>query len=124
MSRGYMGKILDVNLGNGNIGEEGLSEGLCRNYIGGYGIGARLLFDRIPVGANPLGPENILGLMTGPLTGTPAVIGSRFVVVGKSPRRTVAGGMRIAEGFLGPISNLLALTVYCSEGYHPNRSTC
>jgi len=102
MSRGYMGKILDVNLGNGNIGEEGLSEGLCRNYIGGYGIGARLLFDRIPVGANPLGPENILGLMTGPLTGTPAVIGSRFVVVGKSPKTNGGWGDANCGGFFGP----------------------
>ena len=81
MSGGYMGKILDVNLTTGKVEEELLGEGLCRDYIGGYGMAARLLYDRIPVGANPLGPNNILGLLTGPLTGTPAVIGSRFVQV-------------------------------------------
>ena len=73
MARGYMGKILNVNLTNGKIEEEPLDEGLCRDYIGGYGLAAKLLYERIPVGANPLGPNNILGLLTGPLTGTPAI---------------------------------------------------
>ena len=72
MARGYMGKILNVDLSMGTIAEEALDEQLCRDYIGGYGIGARLLYERIPAGADPLGPDNILGLLTGPLTGTPA----------------------------------------------------
>ena len=61
MAKGYMGKLLSVYLNDGRIVEEGLSEELCRNYLGGYGIGARLLYDRIPAGADPLGPDNILG---------------------------------------------------------------
>ena len=82
MANGYMGKILDVNLTKGTMEEQELSEELCRDYIGGYGIGAKLLYERIPAGADPLGPNNILGLLTGPLTGTPAVIGSRFTASG------------------------------------------
>lgn len=101
MARGYMGKILCVNLTDGKIEEEKLNEELCRNYVGGYGLGARLLYERIPAGADPLGPENILGLMTGPLTGTPAVIGSRFVAVGKSPK-TGGWGDANCGGFFGP----------------------
>ena len=75
MDRGYMGKLLNVNLTTGVIEEEALDEAMCREYIGGYGLAARLLYDRIPAGADALGPSNILGLITGPLTGTPAVIG-------------------------------------------------
>jgi aldehyde:ferredoxin oxidoreductase len=102
MANGFMEKLLTVNLTDGKVKEETISEELRRGYIGGYGLGARLLYDRIPKGADPLGPENMLGILTGPLTGTPAVIGSRFVVVGKSPK--TSGGWADANcgGFFGP----------------------
>ena len=101
MARGYMGKILNVDLTTGHIAEEVLDEQLCQDYIGGYGIGAKLLYDRIPSGADPLGPDNILGLLTGPCTGTQALIGSRFVVVGKSPN-TGTWGDANCGGQFGP----------------------
>ncbi len=101
MPRGYMGTILNVDLSNGELTEEPLDEMLCRQYMGGYGVGARLLYDRIPAGADPLGPNNILGFMTGPLTGTPATIGSRFVVIGKSPK-THTWGDANCGGYFGP----------------------
>lgn len=85
MVYGYMGKILFVDLTTGKIVEETPHESLYRKYIGGYGIGARILFDRIPAGADPLGPDNILGFTTGPLTGVPGLKASRFLVVCKSP---------------------------------------
>jgi aldehyde:ferredoxin oxidoreductase len=65
-------------------------------------MAARLLYDRIPVGSNPLGPSNILGLFTGPLTGTPAVIGSRFVVTAKSPKTAGGWGDANCGGYFGP----------------------
>lgn len=102
MANGYMGKVLNVNLTDGNITEESLGEDLCRDYIGGYGIGARLLYDRIPAGTDPLGPDNILGFLTGSLTGTPAIIGSRFVVVAKSPKTAGGWGDANCGGFFGP----------------------
>ena len=101
MARGYMGKILNVDLSKGTIQEEALDEQLCRDYIGGYGIGAKLLYDRMPAGADPLGPDNILGLLTGPLTGTPAIIGSRFVAVAKSPNTGTWGDANCGGDF-GP----------------------
>jgi aldehyde:ferredoxin oxidoreductase len=85
MARGYMGKILNVNLSRPELKEEALDEKLCRDFIGGYGIGARILFRRMKAGADPLGPESILGFMTGPLTGTDAISGTRYTVLGKSP---------------------------------------
>ena len=57
MANGYMGKILTVNLTTGKIEVEPLQDDLCRDYIGGYGMAARLLYDRIPPGADPLGPN-------------------------------------------------------------------
>ncbi len=102
MANGYMGSLLNVNLTEGKIAEEKLSDELCNKFIGGYGLGARLLYERIPAGADPLGPDNILGILTGPLTGTPAVIGSRFVVVAKSPKTAGGWGDANCGGYFGP----------------------
>ncbi|MFC1991513.1 aldehyde ferredoxin oxidoreductase family protein [Chloroflexota bacterium] len=85
MAGGYMGKLLFVNLSTGEITEETPEESLNRDFIGGYGIGARIIYDRQKAGVDPLGPENILGFLTGPLTGTPTPTGTRYTVVGKSP---------------------------------------
>ncbi|HWR91279.1 MAG TPA: aldehyde ferredoxin oxidoreductase N-terminal domain-containing protein, partial [Desulfobacterales bacterium] len=101
MANGYMGKFLNVDLSTGVISEEAADPQVCRDYVGGYGVGARLLYDRIPKGADPLGPQNVLGLLTGPLTGTPAIIGSRFVAVAKSPK-TGGWGDANCGGHFGP----------------------
>ncbi len=101
MTGGYMGKILFVDLSKGELKDEALDEKLCREFIGGYGIGARIIYSRQKGGVDPLGPENILGIMTGPLTGSPALSGSRYTVVGKSP---LTGGWGDANsgGYFGP----------------------
>lgn len=82
--KGYNGKILNVNLSTGEITVEQPDESLYRQYLGGYGIGARMLWDRVPQGADPLGPDNMLGMFAGLLTGTP-LFGQRWQVVCKSP---------------------------------------
>lgn len=101
MARGYMGKILLVDLTKKEIKDEPLEEKLCRDFIGGYGLGARILFTRQKPGVDPLGPDNILGFTTGILTGTPALSASRYIVVGKSP---LTGGWGDANsgGYFGP----------------------
>jgi aldehyde:ferredoxin oxidoreductase len=101
MLKGYMGKILFVNLSDGTINEEVIDEELCRDFLGGYGLGARILFSRQKPKADPLGPDNIIGFVTGPLTGTPVPGGSRYVVVAKSP---LTGGWGDANsgGDFGP----------------------
>ncbi len=85
MVTGYTGKLLFVDLTRGTLEEEALSEDLCRDFMGGYGIGARILYERTKPNFDPLGPENMLGFLTGPLTGTPTMSSGRFVVVCKSP---------------------------------------
>ena len=101
MLGGYMGRLLFVDLSTGKITEETPDEGLYRDFIGGYGLAARVLYRRQRAGVDALGPENTLGLVTGPLTGTPAVTGCRFVAVGKSP---LTGGWGDANsgGDFGP----------------------
>ena len=90
----FNGKILNVNLNTCELVAEELPPDFFRRYFGGYGAGARLLFDRIPKGADPLGPDNVLGFMPGLLSGTP-FFGSRFQVVAKSPK---TGGWGDANG--------------------------
>jgi aldehyde:ferredoxin oxidoreductase len=96
-----MGRFLWVNLADGTIQKEIPDESLLRDFVGGYGVAARLLYDRIPPNTDPLGPDNILGFVTGPLTGTPAPTGTRWTVVGKSPL-TDGWGDANSGGFFGP----------------------
>ena len=96
----FNGKILNINLSTGAITPERLSEQMYRDYLGGYGIGVRLLFDRIPQGADPLGPQNVLGLFPGLMTGTP-IFGNRFQAVCKSPS-TGGWGDANCGGDFGP----------------------
>lgn len=82
---GYMGRILRVDLSESRISEELLSEKDCRLFLGGSGLATRYLFDEVPKGADPLGPDNELIFMTGPLTGTESPSAGRYCVVTKSP---------------------------------------
>jgi len=93
--------MLWVDLTAETIEEMPLDDELCTQFIGGYGIGARLLLDRIPAGADPLGPDNVLGFITGPFTATDAVVGSRYTAVAKSPL-TDGWGDANSGGFFGP----------------------
>ena len=56
MAGGYMGKVLWVDLSANRLWEEKLDESMCRDFIGGYGIGARILYSRQKAGVDPLGP--------------------------------------------------------------------
>src|SRR3990172_333200 len=101
MIKGYMGKILFVDLATGKMTTETPDDSLYRDFIGGPGIGARILYSRQKGGVNPLGPENNLGFITGPLTGSPNITGARYQVVAKSP---LTGGWGDANcgGDVGP----------------------
>ena len=67
---GYAGKLLFVDLTHGTVDERALSEEIAAKYIGGYGIGARILYGMMKKGADPLGPDNVLGFVSGPLNAT------------------------------------------------------
>ncbi|MBP1707900.1 MAG: aor 11 [Chloroflexi bacterium] len=97
----YAGKILFVDLTTGRLEEESPSENLYRQFIGGTGLGARVLYERLQPKSDPLGPGNILGFVTGPLTATPTPGSGRFTVVTRSP---LTGGWADSNsgGFWGP----------------------
>ncbi|MFX1303271.1 MAG: aldehyde ferredoxin oxidoreductase family protein [Promethearchaeota archaeon] len=95
-----MGKILRVNLANGKISEEFPDEQTLKLYLGGAGLATKYLIDEVPKGIDPLGPENKLIFMTGPLTGTPSPSTGRYSVVAKSPLTGIWGQANSA-GFWG-----------------------
>jgi aldehyde:ferredoxin oxidoreductase len=55
---GYAGKLLFIDLTNGTIDEKPLSEEIATKFVGGYGIGARILYGIMKKGANPFGPDS------------------------------------------------------------------
>jgi aldehyde:ferredoxin oxidoreductase len=81
----FMGKILRVNLSKGEVSEEPLPDEKARLFLGGSGLATKYLFDELKPGVDPLGPENKLIFMTGPLTGTISPSSGRFSAVAKSP---------------------------------------
>jgi aldehyde:ferredoxin oxidoreductase len=83
--RAYCGRMLHVDLSKGLTQEEPLKEEWALRFIGGKGLGIRYLYDLVPAGADPLSPENVVILMTGPLTGTVASTMSRMANITKSP---------------------------------------
>lgn len=85
MLGGYAGKILFVDLTTRELKEESPPESLYRDFIGGTGLGIRILYEHMKPKADPLGPENILGFTTGVLTATPTPGSGRFMVTAKSP---------------------------------------
>ena len=105
MVNGYIGKILWVDLSKKTVNSEELNEKICRDYLGGYGIGAHILFNRQKPGVDPLGPENILGFITGILTGTAALGGSRFCNTGVSGERRAAFDAESSGCLRGELSN-------------------
>ena len=81
---GYANKLARIDLTTSDIKYEALNEEDVRKYAGGRGLGVKLLLDNGPE-VEPLSPDNILCVMTGPLTGTAARMSGRLCVVTKSP---------------------------------------
>jgi aldehyde:ferredoxin oxidoreductase len=86
MIPGYNGKIAEVDLTKHQISDFIPEDEILRNYIGGRGLATKILWDRFGdrwAEINPLGPENLLTVLAGPLTGY--ITGARICVSGKSP---------------------------------------
>jgi len=85
-TKGYFGRLLEVNLSTGKIEKTRILDSDIQNFLGGRGLGAKILYDRLKPGTDPLSPENILMFMTGPFVAYPIPSSSRTCVVTKSPR--------------------------------------
>lgn len=85
MATSYNGKLLRINLTDGSIKTEELDLKKAEKFLGGRGLGTKILYDEGIATVDPLSPENKLAFMTGPLTGTAVPTGGRYMVVTKSP---------------------------------------
>lgn len=96
----YAGRLLRVDLSARTWSVEDIPEEFYRFYLGSRGMNTRRLFDEVPRGTDPLGPENKLFFGVGPLNGT-CFPGQRFNVSAKSPHTGILGDSN-AGGFFGP----------------------
>ena len=96
---GFMGRILVADLSIGEINTLEIDTTISTQFLGGSGYAARFLYDHLDSDVDPLGPDNILLFMTGPLTGTLAPCTGRHVVCGKSPLTNLWGESHVGGHF-------------------------
>ncbi|MCD4834094.1 MAG: aldehyde ferredoxin oxidoreductase family protein [Bacteroidales bacterium] len=103
---GYYGKLLDINLTTREIKKSQIPEEDLKRFIGGRGLGTKILWDKLPgPGVDPLSPENVLLFMPGPFSGLPIPSSSRTTVVTKSTR-TSAMSSKYEHGSTVSYSNM------------------
>ena len=81
----YNGKVLRVNLTDKTIKTEALDMDMAKKFIGGRGLGTKMMMDEVDPKVDALSPENKLFIVTGPMTGNPVATGGRYMVVTKAP---------------------------------------
>jgi len=98
---GYQGRLLAVDLTTGRVESLPLDPGLLRACLGGSALSAALLYPRLTRALDPLGPDNPLLILNGPLSGTSGPSVGRFTVCARSPA-TGLWGESNCGGFFGP----------------------
>ncbi len=81
----YTGRVLRINLSNGKITKEQINHQILRDYLGGCGVGVRILYNEVPPTVQPLDPENLLIFASGPLAGTRVPGSGTYSVITKGP---------------------------------------
>ena len=81
---GFRDNVAQVDLGSGDVSYRSVDDEDAKKYIGGRGLGVKYVFDAGP-DVDPLGPDNRLAFMNGPLTGSQAVMSGRIAICTKSP---------------------------------------
>lgn len=114
----YAGKVLRVNLSSGKILIEPLSEKLINDYIGGRGFTARVLYDELKPGIDPLGPENKLIAASGPLAGLFLPAGGKLTFAAKSPATNTYGDSNVG-GHLAAEMKYAGYDMIIVEGASP-----
>lgn len=116
---GYAGTVLRVNLTQGVIRREPLDEALASAYVGGRGFTSRLQYDLIPPKVNPLGPDNVIIIAPGTLTGTLAPSSGRFTVGGRSPLTGILGDAN-SGGYWGAVLKRAGYDLIIVQGQSPH----
>jgi aldehyde:ferredoxin oxidoreductase len=99
MLGGFRGKLLEINLTTKHISVDPLREDFAKEFLGGSGYACRYLYDKLSKETDPLSPENIIMIMTGPLNGTFAPNTGRWVVCSKSPYTGIWGESNCGSWF-------------------------
>ncbi len=115
MANGWTGTVLRINLTERTVTKEPLNEQWAREYVGGRGLGARYLTEEMDPTVDALAPDNKLLFVTGPLTGTSASCGSRYMVVTKGPL-TNAITTSNSGGYWGPELKFAGYDLLIVEG--------
>ena len=97
---GYMGKILRVDLTEERITEETLDEATLRQYLGGTGLGVKIMYDEVPAGVEWSDPANRMIWTAGVLAGTRAPGSGQYAVTTKGPLTNLFVASH-ANGFFG-----------------------
>jgi aldehyde:ferredoxin oxidoreductase len=96
------GRRLSIDLTGGKVTKEKISEDIIDQYIGGKGFIAKILYDELKPKTDPLSPDNILIVATGPLTGTDAPAFSKTAFAAKSPLTEIFADSYVG-GHFGPV---------------------
>ncbi|MDQ1323570.1 MAG: aldehyde:ferredoxin oxidoreductase, partial [Chloroflexota bacterium] len=118
MGFGSNGAILRIDLTAGTTAVETFDEAFYRRYPGGKALAAYHLLREMPVGADPLGPDNVLVLATGLLTSAPVSTATRFNAIARSP---LTGGFGESEagGYWGPELKMAGFDAIVLTGRSP-----
>ena len=116
--KGIYRKILRINLSDGSRRIERRDEAFYRAWLGGRGMGAKIVYDEVPATADPLGPENILFIGCGPLSGVYAPATGKTSLVTKSPATGGYGDSNIG-GHIGPELKYAGYDALIFEGIAP-----
>lgn len=118
---GWTGKALRVNLTSGQHTVEDIPQQWLEEYVGGRGLGDRYLYEEMDPSVDALSPENKLLFVTGPLTGTMAPCGSRYMVVTKG---ALTGAITTSNsgGYWGPELKFAGYDILILEGAAPKPS--
>ena len=118
MGFGSNGAILRVDLTAGTTSVETFDEAFYRRYPGGKALAAYHLLRDMPAGADPLGPDNVLVLAAGLLTGAPVSTATRFNAIARSP---LTGGFGESEagGYWGPELKMAGFDAIILTGRSP-----
>ncbi len=81
---GFQDRVARVDLSDGSVAYESIDDEDAKKYIGARGLGVKYVFEQGP-DVDPLGPENLLAFMNGPLSGTQVTMSGRIAVCTKSP---------------------------------------
>jgi aldehyde:ferredoxin oxidoreductase len=99
--KGYMGKILKIDLTTGKTSTRTFDEKYVRKYLGGQGFVVEIVYHAMPKGADPLGPQNVLAMAGGVFDGFPVGTGGKVAWAAKSPA-TGTLAESIMGGSIGP----------------------